>query len=89
MDSMILGIGLCILGYAVILGIYFLIYFIGTNITIKKHQKEWDSKRKNLIYNGATEGQIDAAFLEYMEFLIVHRSFWGACIPAKWNSKGE
>lgn len=89
MDNMTLGIVLCILAWAVILGIYLLVYFIGTNILIKKHQKEWDSKRKNLIYNGATEEQIDSAFLEQMEYLIMHRSFFGACIPAKWNNKGE
>lgn len=55
-----------------------------TEKLLMKHQKEWDERRSKLEQKGATDFEIDEAYLQYVEHLKNTRhEIYGACFPRK------
>ena len=67
-----------------ILVVFLWIFHMGTVRRLKKHQAEWNKKKKTAIENGLSDDQIDWLYLSYIEHLFENRSrFFGACFPRK------
>ena len=72
--------------FALLLSVILLIWNFDrqTEKLLMKHQKEWDKIRSKLEQKGATDFEIDEAYLQYIQHLINNRdSCYGACFPPR------
>lgn len=69
-----------VLWFAVALLVYFLVYFIGTNMLLKRHQAKWDAIKRGLIEEHREQWEIYDAYARYI-YTLDDNPFFGACFP--------
>ena len=64
--------------------VYLLLERYLTSMRLKEHQRAWDATKAELTEKGFSEKEIDDAYIDYIDELMLNRhALLGACFPRR------